>query len=68
MARLSSEKRELRQQREQALQEVERLKTCQQVRTWLPAWGHRGGGLLLGKAVVLPVTGIRMRAAGWDMG
>lgn len=45
VARLSLEKRELRQQREQALQEVERLKTCQQVRTWPSAWGHRGGGL-----------------------
>ena len=59
VVRLSLEKRELRQQREQALKEVERLKTCQQVKTWLPAWERRGGGLLeLGKAVVLPVMAL----------
>ena len=59
VVRLSLEKRELRQQREQALKEVERLKTCQQVKTWPPAWGRWGGGLPeLGKAVVLPVMAL----------
>ena len=64
--RLSLEKWELHQQREQALQEVERLKTYQQVaghrrppRTRRDcARGRRGGGgglLELGKAIVLVV-------------